>query len=112
MSAERVAASSRVRFEVTGRPSLLRNSRGFAAVKTAHAPSQVNRTDPCSGRLLVRPYLPVGVDHLALDPRGAEGPPDHGDLARDEPVGAERGQGRPAGAVPRAAADRVGTGPG
>ena len=44
MSAERVAASSRVRFEVTGWPSLLRNS------------AQTSRADPCSGRLLVRPY--------------------------------------------------------
>jgi hypothetical protein len=77
MSAERVAASSRVRFEVTGRPSLLRISRGFAAVRTAHIRSQVNGTDPCSGRLLVRPYLPVGVDHLTLNPRGAEGPLAH-----------------------------------
>ncbi len=58
MSAERVAASSRVRFEVTGWLSLLRNSRGFAAVTAAHAPSRVNRAGPCPGRLLVRPYLP------------------------------------------------------
>ena len=66
MSAERVAASSRVRFEVTGWLSLLRNSRGFAAVTAAHAPSRVNRAGPCPGRLLVRPYLPVGVDHVLL----------------------------------------------
>src|ERR1700742_2945123 len=100
MSAERVAASSRVRFEVTGEPSLLRNSRGFAAVKGARAPSRVNRTGPCPSRLLVRPYLPVGVDHVPLDPRGTEGPPGLRDLARDEPFRAERGQGGPARTVP------------
>jgi hypothetical protein len=50
MSAERVAASSRVRFEVTGWLSLLRNSRGFTALKlhmplhesTEQAPAQVD----------------------------------------------------------------------
>src|SRR6266513_1327837 len=71
MSAERVAASSRVRFEVTGWLSLLRNSRGFAAVTAAHAPSRVNRAGPCPGRLLVRPYLPVRASHAeSIEPVG------------------------------------------
>ena len=50
MSAERVAASSRVRFEVTGRPSLLRNSRGLPRLRlhmplhksTEQIPAQVD----------------------------------------------------------------------
>src|SRR5260370_33833372 len=63
-------------------------------------------------RLLVRPYLPVGVDHFTLDPRGGEGPAGHNDLARDEPVGAERGQGRPARPVPGGHAVSAGPGPG
>jgi len=29
----------------------------FAGFERSHVLSQVNRTDPCSGRLLVRPYL-------------------------------------------------------
>ena len=115
MSAERVAASSRVRFR-----SVSRRGRPFCGIravlpawlKAVTCPFTSNRAGPCPGRLLVRPDLPVGVDHFPLDPRGAEGPPGRRDLARDEPLGAERGQGGPAGAVPRAAADRLGAGPG
>src|SRR5579871_6392558 len=63
----------------------------------------VRSTDDPAGayacRLLVRPYLPMGVDHLTVDTRGREGPAGRHELARDEPGGAERGQGRPARAV-------------
>ena len=62
-------------------------------------------------RLLVRPALPVRVDHLALDPRGRAGARHQRHLARDEPGLPQPGQGHPAG-VPRAARDRLGPGAG
>src|ERR1051326_5165098 len=96
MSAERSAASSRVRFDATLNRPFWRNSPEMPAVETAHDPSRANHAGTEARRLLVRPYLPVGLDRLPLDRRGAEGPPGHGYLARHEPVGAERGQGRPA----------------
>ena len=46
-------------------------------------------------RLLVRPAVPVVLDHVAVDPRGREGPRHRGALPRDEPGGAQRGPRRP-----------------
>ncbi|CAA9407501.1 MAG: Protein disulfide oxidoreductase, partial [uncultured Nocardioides sp.] len=51
-------------------------------------------------RLLVRPALPVRVDHVALDPRGAAGARHRRAVARDVAGVPEQGQGHPAG-VPR-----------
>src|SRR5579863_2365161 len=126
MSAERIAASSRVRFDVTGLvPSsswaALRGIQGSGARLTLPGVSGagllvVRSTDDPAGayacRLLVRPYLPMGVDHLTLDARGRAGPAGRHELACDEPGGAERGQGSPARAVPGEHAVGVGPGPG
>src|SRR4051794_5372161 len=89
-----------------------RNSPEMPAVKTAHDLSRANRAGNGARRLLVRPYLPVGLDRLPLDARSTAGPAGRGDLACDEPVGAQRRQGRPVPAVPRPAGDRLGSGPG
>ena len=42
------------------------------------------------GRLLVRPTLSVGVDHVAMDAGGRAGPAGDGPVPRDEPGRAER----------------------
>src|SRR5271169_1691848 len=80
---------------------------GLLVVRSAH-----DRAGAYACRLLVRPYLPVGVDHFTLDARGTAGPAGHDELARDEPGRAERGQGRHARAVPGGHAVGVGPGPG
>ena len=46
--------------------------------------------DKVRSRFLVRPAVPVVLDHLAVDPRGREGPRHRGELPRDEPGGAQR----------------------
>src|SRR2546423_1788991 len=48
-----------------------RNSPEMPAVETAHDLSPANPPGNETPRFLVRPYLPVGLDRLPLDRRGA-----------------------------------------
>ena len=127
-SAARSAAWSRVRFGSSHAESTHRRIlQAGVTVADGHAqitPSAVasmrrprlterNSIDGQEGRrrFLVRPAVPVVLDHVALDSRGREGARHRGALPRDEPRGAERGPG-PARGVPRDDEEGVGSGAG
>ena len=69
-------------------------------------------TERAHRRHVVRPALPVGLDHLPLAAGGGEGPPAGRPIQRDEPVGPQRGPG-PARSEYRELMDQgLGPGPG
>ncbi|WP_143448263.1 copper resistance protein CopC [Kineosporia sp. A_224] len=78
-----------------GRGSL-RRRRALGVVGRHHLPTTTTTKGPpreraLRSRLLVRPDLPVGVDDLALGAGGREAAADPGEVARHEPVRAQRG---------------------
>src|ERR1700738_291496 len=66
-----------------------------------HTRGQSRNARKVCSRFLVRPAMPVVLDHLAVDPRSREGARYRGQLPRHDPGGAQREPGGPARAVPR-----------
>lgn len=78
-----------------GRGSL-RRRRALGVLGRHHLPTTTTTKGPPRerarrSRLLVRPDLPVGLDDLALGAGGREAAADPGEVARHEPVRAQRG---------------------